>query len=198
MQQQLKQRLVGAVVLVGGAALLLPWLLGEPPPRRDAAEAVRAVSPAPPTLVSPPSRFTAGSAAVPAPLPDDDDLSAGMPGPAQVPPPSPAPVAVGPAPALVVDGERADDGRGPVPVPASDIDGWAIQLASFSQEDNAENLRERLAGQGQRTFIERSDDGAHVRVLVGPFASRALAEEARRALAALTGLDGVLRETGRP
>jgi DedD protein len=61
---------------------------------------------------------------------------------------------------------------------------WAVQVASFSDEDNALALRDRLRGDGYEAFISslKRDDEVLSRVAVGPLLNREDADTLRRNL----------------
>lgn len=84
---------------------------------------------------------------------------------------------------------RADE---PKPTPAAapgdvkdvDPEGAAVQVAAFTDVGDARTVRERLIGAGYPAYLTRTTtvQGEFFRVRVGPFASRAPAEEAARRL----------------
>lgn len=58
---------------------------------------------------------------------------------------------------------------------------FAVQIAAFSTEERAEDMRDRLSAAGIKSAIERvkTGKGDVFRVRVGPFASREAADAAR-------------------
>lgn len=68
---------------------------------------------------------------------------------------------------------------------------WAVQLASFSDEENALNLRDRLRQDGFEAFIStvRRNDEILSRVAVGPLLDRGDADALREALSQDLSLD---------
>lgn len=62
---------------------------------------------------------------------------------------------------------------------------WAVQLGSFSNEENAEGLAADLRGQGFAAFLSRVESGGRTlhRVRVGPQGSREEADKVAAALA---------------
>jgi DedD protein len=197
MNQQLKQRLVGAVVLVSLAVIFIPVILEgpddewtprtqgmpEPPPISYHEEAetplpVPFEHPVPPTVLEP---------AVPLesePSPAPDSAAEAAPQPA---PPEPATVAPPPPPASAVDTGTETAG------------GWAIQVGRFSQQQNAQGLRDRLKKAGYAAFLkeDRADSTSSWRVLVGPLKTRSDAEKVRDELAARRQLKGfVIQNNG--
>jgi DedD protein len=71
---------------------------------------------------------------------------------------------------------------------------WAVQLASFSELDNALALRDRLRGEGYEAFIStvKRDGDVLNRVAVGPLLNQADADELRADLSAVLSLDARL------
>ncbi len=70
---------------------------------------------------------------------------------------------------------------------------WAVQVASFRKQEDAERLRAKLEKAQTPAFLRRVDLGAQGiwwRVYAGPFAARALAEKAREHLYRELGLRG--------
>ena len=197
MDPQLKQRMVGALVLVAAAVLIVPlWLDGG---YRDPRNQQRDMAPMPadqfpPNVPSVPAQTTteidagldASSASlattalanvIPPPvLPD----APGVPVPVPVVPPPAAPPAPDPAPATV-DGLETSLR-------------WAVQLGSFSSRDNAELLLRRLqaAGTAGHIVAVKESYGMTFRVRAGPLEERAEALKLREKLARSTELRGIL------
>ena len=59
--------------------------------------------------------------------------------------------------------------------------GFAVQIAAFSTEERANDMRDRLSAAGIKSFTERvrTSKGDVFRVRVGPFATREAADAAR-------------------
>jgi cell division septation protein DedD len=74
------------------------------------------------------------------------------------------------------------------------LHGFAVQIGSFSSEENATSLRDRLRGKGYSAFVDPATvDGRTVfRVLVGPDARREHSERLRDRLAGEMDLRGVV------
>lgn len=70
---------------------------------------------------------------------------------------------------------------------------WAVQVASFGEEDNALKLRDQLRASDQEAFIStvRQNGDTLRRVAVGPLLNLTEAEEIRDALAGSLGLSDV-------
>ncbi|MFV3381988.1 MULTISPECIES: SPOR domain-containing protein [Pseudomonas] len=196
----IKQRMVGALVLVALAVIFLPMLFT----REDEMRQVRVEAPEAPAMPSLP-QVQVEPVQVPepqplpevsAPMPEQppvvvNESSAPMttpsqpiaPAPTQAPAPKPAP-----APAPKVETRPAAATSAPAvsaPKPAApskiDVNGlpvsWSIQLASLSNRAGADNLQKTLRSQGYNAYI-RSADGMN-RVYVGPLIERAEAERLR-------------------
>jgi DedD protein len=188
MERRVKERLIGAGILVALAVIVVPELLSGPKPeavRTDApAELPRpATAPAPVRNVtmdlttSKPLVSAAQAAAPPpspppslAPAPALPSASANNPdAPATAPSESSAPVAAPapPAPSLETSS-----------TPPKSAAGYAVQLGSFANRSNADNLVHQLKAQGFAVYMlsEGSGKAARYRVRVGPLNDRDAAE----------------------
>ncbi|MDX1367777.1 SPOR domain-containing protein [Pseudomonas sp.] len=173
----LRQRIVGALVLVALAVIFLPMLLS----REDELRRVVVDAPAMPKAPAMP-QIEMQSVVVPEPqeLPEELEPIAEAPAPAEAAPapepePEPEPVVAAPAP-----------GSAPTQAPASRLDAnslpvsWSVQLASLSSRTGAETLQKTLRSQGYNAYI-RSVDGMN-RVFVGPVIERTEANRLREQL----------------
>ncbi|WJW74511.1 SPOR domain-containing protein [Thiohalobacter sp. IOR34] len=179
MDKQLKQRLVGATVLVALAVILVPMFLDG---RRDMGTLGSNLPPPPPEVV----RDRAEPLILPPPVMESpqhrvvETPEEEAPGQQQT---TPAPAASGdeaaapeaaqtPAPPARVQTSQPADPR---------LTGWVVQLASFSKQANALALRDRLRAKGYASFVERAETpkGILYRVRVGPELQR---ENAQRLL----------------
>ena len=189
MNEQLKKRLVGAIVLVALAVIFVPMLL-EGDKRTDIP------------------MFGSNVPEAPGPRPDMVDI------PLQVPPPPPAaPVVVErelPPEPVAVAPTRAAPEPAPVPPPAPQAqpkpvapvqavkpaavaaapkpavgESWAVQVGSFSEQGNASRLRDSLRGKGYPAYVEQVKlaSGTSYRVRVGPVLARTDAEAIQAKLA---------------
>jgi DedD protein len=203
---RLKQRLVGAAVLLALAVIFLPMLLDGG--GRDAEVTLReAIPPEPefprpetvaplaldappeqqPAETRPPPRTEARSVPAPEALPER---------PVSPPPPAePAPESE-PEPT-----QEAAARPAPEPAPASPpVDaagspgGFAVQVGSFGEEANALAERDRLRGAGFSAFVEpaRAQDRAFYRVKIGPVAERSEAERLRDRIREQMQLQGIV------
>ncbi|MNF57076.1 cell division protein DedD [compost metagenome] len=211
----LKQRIVGALVLVALAVIFLPMLFSredelhrvvvEAPPMPKApdmppVELEQVQVPEPQALpqepIPPlePASETLASSSEPAPVPETRPAAPAQPVAPAVPTPAPtAPQsqvqakAPTPAPAVPVAEAKTAEKR-------LDVNGlpvsWSIQLASLSSRASAENLQKSLRAQGYNAYI-RSVEGMN-RVFVGPLIERAEANRLRDQLSRQQKLNGFI------
>jgi DedD protein len=164
--RRVKERLIGASILVVIIVLVVPELLSgpkssPPPPAPLAApEAIRHLTvdlttSKPPTNSEPTAASAADEPSAPASV-------AAEPVPAE---PS-APAAISPISAA--SSPKVDVVRG----------GWAVQLGSFASRPNADNLVHQLKAQGFSVYVLSGGAGASMRhkVRVGPLTDREAAE----------------------
>ncbi|HEU5399694.1 MAG TPA: SPOR domain-containing protein [Gammaproteobacteria bacterium] len=169
MEIGMKERLIGAVVLVVLGIIVIPFFLKGSSPDSGVSQSVTlppSDSTAPQqqyTLALSPATAAAGTPLAPAAATAASQQSVLNPAPAQKPvvhdiPRKPAPVAEAPAPR----------GR------------WAVQAGSYGSEANAGKVVSALAQQGFHAYISRFIKGGHIfyRVRVGPYADRAAADKA--------------------
>ncbi len=73
---------------------------------------------------------------------------------------------------------------------------WVLQVGSFGQVANAEDLVNRLLDAGYRAYMRSVDSqGSRVhRVLVGPYLDRGIAEQDQRDLASSQGVNALLTD----
>ena len=174
----LKQRMVGALVLLALAVIFLPMLLS----REDESQRVQVDAPEMPAALQAPE-VELQPVAVPEPqlLPDEpigadaeQSMESGEPVVAEQPAAPVTPVTPAAEPEPVV--------AAPSPAP-SKLDAnslpisWSVQLASLSSSDGAQKLQKTLRSQGYNAYI-RSVDGMN-RVFVGPLIERAEADRLR-------------------
>lgn len=174
LDRRLKQRMVGALVLLALAAVFLPMLFN----RADQPRAVRVEAPPMPAAPAPlqietpePDVPEPALAEAPAPAPAVEAAAVAVPEPV-----APPPAAVPAAPPAVAPPVRSE----PVAAPASRLDGdglplsWSVQLVSLSNAARAQELQQRLRQQGHNAYI-RSVDGMQ-RVFVGPLLDKSEAQ----------------------
>ncbi len=186
MEEKLKQRLIGATVLVGLGVIFIPMLLDnsevtepkiEIPPKPDGGFASRVIP-----LVERPIEV----------------LEAKPPEQAREEPKSQGVVPVEPIKEVAgarhppKDEARQGNQEGPVKGRGGTAL-WAIQLASFSSEEKAVALKTRLQKRGYTAFMERiqGKHGKVFRVRVGPV-SQSSAKELQAKLAKEVKLKGIV------
>lgn len=157
MDTPLKQRLIGAAVLIALAVIFLPMLVQGPAPDSGVADVSTRVPDAP-----------AGGYET-----RELPLLGGAPGPAA---PQPA-VEAGPGPA-------GDAGDASVPAaadPATAAGQWAVTFGAYASARDADAVIDRLRQAGLEGFSEKDTVNGRPawRVRVGPYADRALAEAGR-------------------
>lgn len=190
MDERLKQRLVGAVVLVALAVIFIPMLLEGP---RDMGPSGSNLPPPPPESLD---EGSIEPLELPPPiLPEDETPAPPEPAPAvETPPPAggpasapePAPAGKAPVPAATPEPAAPPVAAEPSTPPVEPaLSGWVVQVGSFGREANALALRDKLRAKGYTAFVEkaRTDKGLVFRVRVGPELERENAERLRERLA---------------
>lgn len=199
----LKQRIVGALVLLALAVIFLPMLFS----RQDEVRQVTVDAPAMPKTPAMPAVEVQ-----PTPVPEPQAPVAEAPqDQVQAPVPSPAPAAPTTAPSTPIASlpqTPAQQPAAPAPRPAQqpatppaqasapaqrlDADklavSWSVQLASLSNRARAEELQKSLRSQGYNAYV-RSFDGMN-RVFVGPVIERAEADRLKAQLSKQQKLNG--------
>ncbi|MFJ3073301.1 SPOR domain-containing protein [Pseudomonas sp. NPDC087029] len=210
----MKQRMVGALVLVALAVIFLPMLFT----REDEMRQVRVEAPQAPAMPSLPEvKVDPVAVPEPQPLPEEpqqppvvvNESSAPVATPSQPITPSPqtqAQAQVQPKPQTPVPtpapAAKAETRPAATPAPAAtasapskiDANGlpvsWSIQLASLSNRAGAESLQKTLRSQGYNAYI-RSAGGLN-RVYVGPLIERSEAERLRDVINRQQNLKGIV------
>jgi len=170
MERALKERIIGAIVLVVFVVLVVPVFLDGPP---QAGEIVS-------ERVLLPGQEGQNTKTVVLDRERSEPIPAASSGQEEVQQrDTPVPVAV-PAPAeTVVEEAPARVDEKPTPKPAASTTGmWAVQLGSFSNKQNAEKLAADLRKQGYAAFLSQlqSSSGTLHRVRIGPQKDRESAE----------------------
>ena len=191
MNYQLKQRLVGAAVLVLLAVIVIPMVLDQPitpapqirrspiPPKPEGEFSSRIIPLDPPET---PLVEAQRAKKVPIePAETDADDSAGT--------------APSPADGAQFQGAAAPSESQPAAAAGqSELTAWAVQLGSFSSAQNAVALRDRLRKKGYTAFVEkgRAHGSEITRVFVGPELARDQADKIVKKLYAETRLKGMV------
>jgi DedD protein len=182
MDRRVKERLIGASILVAFVVLVVPELLSGPKPTTAPAPALPAAAPEPTRSVEvdlATSRPPANTEPEPV-VPDTPASAASSGANAPMAESTAAPRPTGPA----VKSESAKPAAArPLESSASSPittrrGSWSVQLGSFASRANAENLTRQLKGQGFSVFVLPGGSGSSVRyrVRVGPLADRESAE----------------------
>jgi DedD protein len=201
MDRRVKERLVGASILVVLIVLVAPELLSGPPPGPPLKPSVSAPEPVRNVVVD----LAAGQAPEPVSEPADTethgaseahgvsethgDAASAAAEPAQAPPRQ-APAPVEPAP---VERAAPVETAATPPISAATATktpagrGWAVQLGSFASHANADKLSRQLKTHGFPVYVLPGGSGSSVRyrVRVGPMADRGAATQAASKLKAL-------------
>jgi DedD protein len=201
-----KERLVGAAVLMAAAVILIPEMLSGPDRDSESEPAAQARSDGPIKTYtidlsqSPSAHRTPSVVDNRAPPPDEPVVPANaQPTEQPTEPPSgtqpagadqakpEAPPQTGAAAPVVVEQPTAAPARTTPPPLASNTDAptsgrWAVQVGSYAREATAERLAKQLRDQGQRAFVMPVKSGGTTlyRVRIGPMKDRASAEAALR------------------
>ena len=168
MDERVRQRLVGATVLVALGVIFIPMLFDSPneswlgddrsliPPKPLEIQELERVPVPEIRIDAPPSTTTATNPA----------------------PPDPAPVSEAPRP-------PAKDER---------LARWAVQVGSFSSKENAMRLRDSLRKQGFEAYTEALVENGKrsTRVRVGPVLDETRAERLKKALKVKAKIDGIV------
>ena len=180
MDERLKQRLVGAVVLVVVAVVFIPMFLE---PKSDRVETPVPDAPRVVQRESFNSRIQ--------PLEEDSKATTAPPAPEK----SPSTEAeVGSETKTKTKTKTEAKVETETRTTKKAQPNFAVQLGSFSNAKNAQALRDRLVAKGYTAFVTTSTSGARsvTRVYVGPQSSRAEAREVLERLAGEIKLEGIV------
>jgi DedD protein len=201
MERRVKERLVGASILVVLIVLIVPELLSGP--------TTAPVGPKPPMSAPEPVRNVTVDLATAKPPVPEPSMTPGTPSTAAASAEAGAGETAGAgatAGAATTSGAGAVPGgatssaplESAVPAPTTPADaavskataadhGWAVQLGSFASRSNADKLARQVKGQGFSVFVLSSGSGAaaRYRVRVGPLADRGAATQAAARLKTL-------------
>ena len=192
--KRLKQRLIGAVVLVSLGVIFIPMLLKGP----DSLDAPIFTSNIP---AQPEQRKTEIIPLKPLPPRPANIPITAIPVEVEINRPQPE-VAVTPAkpvsPKTEVAAEPMTESkpntRPVLSQPTTELSGWAVQVGSFSSKNNALRLQKRLRAKDYAAFVEayQAKSGVRYRVRIGPELSsdkaKALASRLKREM----GIDGLV------
>ncbi|GAB4345189.1 MAG: hypothetical protein Kow006_02060 [Gammaproteobacteria bacterium] len=167
MEERIRQRLVGAVVLVALGVIFIPMLFDTPNEGWLGEE--RPLIPPKPAEI--------------------EELAKAPPPEIDLPPPKPA-EAEAPTPRKPVPVSEAPR----EPVTDARLARWAVQVGSFSSRENALRLRDSLRKQGFKAYIEvLEENGKQItRVRVGPELDEARARRLMEELKRKAKIDGIV------
>jgi DedD protein len=205
-ERLVKERLVGAAVLMAAAVILIPEMLSGPD-RESREQPAQSRSDAPIKTYtidlshSPTAQPTPGVVDNRAPPPEEPPVQqASAPQPAggdqakpeipqQEPSPAPAPAVVAPvveqptaASASAPQPKHPLASADPAPTSAPVSGRWAVQIGSYARQATAERIAKQLRDKGQSAFVMpvKSGSATLYRVRIGPMQDRASAEAALR------------------
>ncbi len=187
MDSALKQRLIGAAVLIALAVIFVPMFLGNAPPQPQNSTLNLDIPKPPEHDFQTRTLPVTGTESSPAPNPDTvvtvdtkaaprvdarpEDSAAAAAKPSEAPTPAPArPTVAKPAPAPVAPA-----------TPATSEGRFAVHLGVYADRGHADALVAALKKRGFAAYDESTDYQGKpaLRVRVGPYADRAAAETAR-------------------
>ncbi|MFO7994072.1 MAG: SPOR domain-containing protein [Marinobacter sp.] len=202
----LKQRIIGALVLVSLAVIFVPMMFDEPHSERESTSIKIPEEPPFPEVETPEPEVPETPAyRIEEPSGDDQDAVAPEPSFDEPPqeisepePPEPAPTVEEPQVVQEESGEPEPE----EPVKEEDsaeftrsLEGaWVVQLGSFGSGDNARNLRDKVRDKGYNSHLQQitRGDAELTRVFSGPFAEKAEAEKAKQVLDKAFGLNSLV------
>lgn len=207
----LKQRIIGALVLVSLAVIFVPMLFDEPHSERtsnpikipEEPPFPEVDAPEPPEADAPAYRLEETDEPEPVADKDSQQVQRVEEPVEQAPEPQPEPVAAQEEPVSqpVADESRPeqDDGEESQQAGSAEYAGslegaWVVQLGSFGSADNARNLRNKVRDTGYSSHLQeiQRGDATLTRVFSGPFAEKAEAERAKKALDREFGLNSLV------
>ncbi len=145
--QTLKQRLVGVVVITALATIFIPMLFDDPIVDNDPSISELTIPPSPEESIKNSTLPVQKSAEQVLAIPEPEEMKEKM------------------------EKKPADEKEIPSGQPAPDLGRWVIQAGSFGQKENALELRDKLREQGFSTYLDsiNTEEGkAMYRVRVGP------------------------------
>ncbi|QJR14682.1 SPOR domain-containing protein [Usitatibacter palustris] len=198
-----RQRLIGAVAIVLLAVVFVPMVLDPEPnrerkepaltiPSKDAVAPLPAPTPAKAAAEAPKAAETKPAETKPVEAPKPAPATAAVKPveskvlnskPSSIPAPAPASVAAAaPPPAAPVAAAAP-------PAVAPKLEGFAVQVGAFGDEEKLKQARAKLAAAKITHFTERIPSSGLTRLRAGPYPTREAAEKAQVAVAA-AGLEG--------
>lgn len=176
MEIGMKERLIGAVVLVLLGIIIIPLFLKGPAPETPTTQPLT-LPPASATAIQEYNLALSPSTAAPAVAATQASPVAATPAQVQAPAPAPSKPSMQPI-------QRPAPAAAPAPTGK-----WVVQAGSYGSEANASKAVKALQQHGLHAFISRFQKGKQTffRVRVGPYAERADADKAVKAVTAAVG-----------
>lgn len=205
----LKQRIIGALVLVSLAVIFVPMIFDEPHSERESRSVTIPEEPPFPEVDVPAEPMVDGpdygmatepaSPASPEPAPGfrliegadresaDEAAAPRAEPPVSAPDPEPAPQATSEPVEETAEYSRSLEGA------------WVVQLGSFGNADNARRLRDNVRDMGFGAHLQQVERGdtTLTRVFSGPFANKSDAEAAKTALDQAFSLNSLVTSGGK-
>lgn len=193
MNDQLKQRLVGAIVLVSLAVIFLPMVF-----KGDGGELDNKAVPPEPDYRFPPPKETPK----PPPMASTPIVPIGDSGSEKA-----STKSADQSPVVQATNESEPEEKISEPVAVTpkaqkkqaarpgQVEAWIVQVGSFTSEPNAISLRDRLRRLGFATFVEavKGNKVMAYRVRVGPELTRELADKLKTDVEKKAGLKGLVQ-----
>ena len=191
METLMKQRLIGAVVLIALAVIFVPMLL-DGSGRKESAVVEAELSLAPPKFnfesqLPDPEQLDSLPAAEKPSEPQIVAVPLEEPEPAEVAPPQQAPQQAAPPPEPKVHEAAANK-----ITPSPSLSAWAVQVAAFEEKGKALALEKKLRASDLPAFTEKFEKRGKVlyRVRVGPELKRENADKLRAKIERDQGIKG--------
>jgi DedD protein len=200
MDRRVKERLIGASILVALIVLVVPELLSGP---KTAVPSATPQATFPANAPEPTRNVTLDLATSKAPANSELEPAVGAAKGGEASPAAPAPASPGAGyPSSAAPASAAAAVTTPVetavPSPISARASWAVQLGSFASRTNADNLSRQLKAQGFSVYVLPGGSGASVRyrVRVGPLADRDSAERTAGKLKSIGHVSSLVAPAG--
>jgi DedD protein len=204
-KELLKQRLVGAIVLIALAVIFVPMIFEVPD---ESGRLFGDALPTQPDHETPERIRPIELPPVPDPVPEVVQIEEAAPDEAiaaiEGAPPPPVVQEVEPQPEIsndkpekaASDAHEADNAQATRKAKGPDraMAGWVVQVASVKSKDNALALKDKLRRLGFASFVEQvnASNGTLYRVRVGPEITRSGAEKQLAALGEKIGLKAII------
>ncbi|MBL3556796.1 MULTISPECIES: SPOR domain-containing protein [Marinobacter] len=207
----LKQRIIGALVLVSLAVIFVPMMFDEPHSERESTS-IKIPEEPPFPEVDAPEPEVADAPAYRLEESANGEQQPTVPEPSFEEPPQQvseveAPETEAPEPAPAVEEPEVVQQQTSEPEPEEPVSeedsaeftrslegAWVVQLGSFGSADNARNLRNKVRDKGYNSHLQQvtRGDAELTRVFSGPFAEKTEAEKAKQVLDKAFGLNSLV------